>query len=259
MRRFKLLSVVMLVVFAFSAIVAGAAQAEEAPYWSIEGTRLVAGKTAEITAKAVGSQTLTVGPMTVTCTGLELAKGSVLLGSNAGEPGKSDETIQYSGCAQSGNGSPCVPILKVGGEEGKITTEPLTNELAYAENKKSLVVEFDPLKGKKLAVIHFAGSGCTVTELALAGLAVAGAFTDVNGSAGVLLELPNAVAQAKSFVLKLNGLSSTTIWLITGGTGKSFTTEELTFDGSAAKPAGEALILLATNGVSNEKLWSPLL
>jgi hypothetical protein len=259
MTRMNSIGLGVLVAIAIGGIAATAAQAEEAPYWSIEGTRLAAGKTAEITAKAVGNQVLTAGPVTMTCTGLELLKGAVLLGSNAGEPGKSDETIQYTGCTQTGGGSPCKIVLKAGGEEGKITTEPLTNELAYAENKKSLVEVFAPASKKKLAVLHFEGTGCTVTEAPVEGVAVVGVYTDVSGSAGVLLELPNAVAQAKSFILKLNGVSTTNIWLIKGGTGSAVTTEELTYDGTRMALAGEALILLATNGVSNEKLWSPLL
>jgi hypothetical protein len=253
MKRFKLTGVVLLAVFAFSAIAATAAQAEEAPYWSIEGTRLVAGKTAEITAKAVTNQTLTAGPVTITCTGLELQKGAVLLGSNAGEPGKNDETIQYTGCTQTGGGTPCKIILKAGGEEGKITTEPLTSELAYAENKKSLVVVFAPASKKKLAVIHFEGTGCTVTEAPVDGVAVAGVYTDATPP--VLLELPNAVTQAKSWILKIINKATTNIWLIKGGTGAAVATEELTYNGTAGTTlAGEALIEL-TSG----KLWSPLL
>jgi hypothetical protein len=81
----------------------------------------------------------------------------------------------------------------------------------------------------------------------------------VSDSAGALLEVPNAVAQAKSFILQLTGTSTTSIWLIKGGTGQAFTTEELSYDGTSAKAEGEMLLLLATNGVSNEKLWSPLL
>jgi hypothetical protein len=67
MRRFKLTGVVLLAVFAFSAVAATAAQAEEAPYWSIEGTRLAAGKTAEITGKAIGTLTMTAATGIVTC------------------------------------------------------------------------------------------------------------------------------------------------------------------------------------------------
>jgi hypothetical protein len=248
MKRFKLTGVALLAVFAFSAVAATAAQAEEAPYWSIEGTRLAAGKTAAIEAKAVGTQTLTAATGIVNCTAFKLKPGAVLLGSNAGEPGKSDETIEYSGCTQEKNGKePCALTTTT------ITTEPLTNELAYASNKKSLVVEFAPVTGKTLAEVHYTGSGCASTEIGVKGVAVAEAFTDVSGKAGVLLELPNTVAQAESFVLKLTGTSKTEVWLITGGTGKAVT-DETTYGGTEATLGGEALIKLVSG-----KQWSPLL
>jgi hypothetical protein len=246
MKRFKLTGVVLLAVFAFSAIVATAAQAEEAPYWSIEGTRLATGKTAETTAKAVGTQTLTAGKVKVTCKVFKLKPGAVILGSNAGEPGKSDETIEYSGCSVSGNGTGC----KVVGSA--VTTEPLTNELAYAENKKSLVVEFTPVSKSTLAVLKFEGT-CTVAETSVKGVAVAQAWTDSGGVAGELLTLPNTVAQAESFVLKLPGVAKNKIWLIKGGTGASVEDETTAFGGEASL-GGEALIKLASG-----KLWSPLL
>jgi hypothetical protein len=253
MKRFKIMGVVLLAVFAFSAIAAMAAQAEEAPYWSIEGTRLAAGKTAEITAKQAGSpgsQELIAGPVKITCTELKLKGGAVLLGSNGGassEPGRSDETIEYSNCTGTGIGTPCQVN---NGTAGKIVTEPLTNELVYARN--SLVVVFAPASKKKLAVIHFVGTGCTVTEAPVNGVAAAGVYTDATPR--VLLELPEVVTQAKSWILKLIRTTTTKIWLIKGGTGSEVTTEELTYDGTSGTLAGEVLLEL-TSG----KLWSPLL
>jgi hypothetical protein len=46
------LSVALLVVLAFGGLTAVAAQAEEAPFWTIEGTRLIQGETHYITAKS---------------------------------------------------------------------------------------------------------------------------------------------------------------------------------------------------------------
>jgi hypothetical protein len=252
-RHIDSIGAVLLALLTLGAIAATTAQAEEAPYWSIEGTRLAAGKTAEVTAKAVGNKTLTAGVVTITCTGGSLKPGAVIIGSNAGEPGKTEGVIELSGCTQTGNGSPCeVP-------SGKITTEPLTGELAYAENKKSLVGVAVPKKGKRLVALHFTGSGCLVPEAAIDGWVVGGIFTDVAGQAGVLLELPNSVAQAKSFIGKSTGTSKSNIWLIKAGTGSAVTTEELTYNGTEATLSGESLGLLSTNGVSNEKLWCPLL
>jgi len=250
MKRFKLTGVVLLAVFALSAVAATAAQAEEAPYWSIEGTRLASGKTAEITAKQVGVQTLTAATGIVKCKALKVKAGSVLLGSAAGEPGKSDETLEYTECTQEKNGSePC----KIVGE--KVTSEPLTNELAYAENKKSLVVEFAPVTGKTLAIVHYEGSGCTATEIPVKGVAIAQGWTDSGGAAGELVELGKTVTQAESWILKLTGTSKTKIWLIKAGTGASVE-DETTYGGTEATLSGEALIILA--GSLAGKKWSPL-
>ncbi len=49
--RVRLMLVALLGVFAFGAVAAAAAQAEEAPFWSIAGARLEENKTHNITAK----------------------------------------------------------------------------------------------------------------------------------------------------------------------------------------------------------------
>jgi predicted TIM-barrel enzyme len=255
MRRFKLTGVALLAVFALGAVAATAAQAEEAPYWSIEGTRLAAGKTSEVTAKAVGTVTLTAATGVVKCKALKVKAGAVLLGSTAGEPGKNDETVELTECQQEKNGSE-EPTCKIVGD--KVTTEPLTAELAYAENKKSLVGEITPASGKTLAIVHYEGSGCTATEISVKGVAVVQGWTDSGGVAGELVELGKTVTQAESWILKLTGTSKTKIWLIKGGTGASVE-DETTYAGTEATLGGEILTLLATNGVSNKKLWSALL
>jgi hypothetical protein len=259
MTRLQATAAVLLAACAFSTIAAAAAQAEEAPYWSIEGTRLAAGKTFEISAKAVGSEGgvpptafhLLGGDPEVTCTALKFAKGSVLLGSNAGEPGKADETFEYSGCSVTGNGEPCEPTNK------EVKTEPLTNELAYAANKKSLVMLFTPVKGKTYATLQFTGSGCKEASAKATGVAVAGVYTDVTSP--VLLELPNPVAQAESFRVKFTEISPEKIWLIKGGTGSEVETEEVTFFGEPGRIFGTTLLSLAVKGTSINKKWSPLL
>jgi hypothetical protein len=253
MLRVRFVGVVVLLVCVCGGVGASVAAAEEAPYWSIQGTRLAAGKTFEITAKAKGNQTLTAAGLTITCTAIALKEGAVLLGSNAGEPGRSDEIIKYNGCTITGNGEPC-KVTSPG--EGELVTEPLTNELAYASNKKSLVVEFKPIKGKTLAIFKFTGSGCKETETSVRGVVVTQVLTDPGE---VLLELPNAVTPATSFLLKLIPAAHTKIWLITAGVGSEIETEEIDFFGHEATLAGTTLILLAEKGKSVEKLWSPLL
>jgi hypothetical protein len=256
MSRMKLTGAVFLALFALGAVSATAAQAEEAPYWSIEGTRLTAGKTTEIIAKGVSSAVFDIGPSDVTCTAGKLKAGAILIGSNAGEPGKTEGVTEFSGCTVTGNGSPCEVN---NGTAGDLTTEPLTGELAYAENKKSLVGLTRAKKGKALVKAKFSGSGCTVLEAPVDGTIVGGIYTDVGGSAGVLLELPNPVTQAESFIVKSIGTSKTNVWIITGGTGAAVTTEEINYGGTEGSLEGETLGSLATNGVGNKKLWSPLL
>jgi hypothetical protein len=246
MKRAKTMGVILLALFAFSAVAATAAQAEEAPYWSIEGTRLAAGKTAELTVKGTNNQVLTAATVKVTCTALATLAGAVLLGSEPGEPGKNNETLHYTGCTVTGNGTPCEV------ENKEITSKPLTSELAYASNKKSLVVEFTPATGKKLATLKFTGTGCTESEVQVEGQAVAGAFTDA--ATPVLLELPNAVTPAGSFLLKIVEATKTKIWLIKGGTGTEVETSELKSFGHESTLSGTALISLASG-----KTWSPLL
>jgi hypothetical protein len=194
MGRVRFVGVVMLLVVVCGGVGASVAVAEEAPYWSIEGTRLGAGKTAELTAKAVTNQVLNAAGITVTCTAVAVEKGAVLLGSEPGEPGKNDETLHYTGCTVAGNGTGCTVT------GGEVTSNPLTSELAYASNKKSLVVEFTPASGRRLLILDFGGSGCVETETVLEGQLVAGVFRDA--ATPVLLELPNAVASAPSFLLK---------------------------------------------------------
>jgi hypothetical protein len=256
MKRIKTTGVVLLALFAFSAIAATAAQAEGtegAPYWSIEGTRLAAGKTFEIIAKSKGVQklTATTSGQVVSCNTLKLKPGSVLLGSNGNEPGKNDETIEYGECSVTGNGSPCEPTGK------EIKTEPLSSELAYAENKKSLVVEFTPTTGKVLAKLTFTGTGCTVTKTTVTGQVVTKALSDA--ATPVLLELPNTVTQAESWLLEAPTTAIRHIWLITAGTGKAVETEELNSFGTESVYSGTALINLAVNGTPVAKNWSPLL
>jgi hypothetical protein len=261
MRRLQATGVALLVACALGAIAATAAQAEEAPYWSIEGTRLAAGKTFEITAKAVGTEGSEVkkggvllppqAGIEIGCKKVKFAKGAVLLGSNAGEPGKADETIEYSECVQTGAGEPC-EVTK-----GEVKTEPLTNELAYAENKKSLVVTYTPAKGKTYTVVHFTGTGCTLAEAVIKGVVVAGVYTDAEPP--VLLELPNGVAQAESFLFSSQRVSKSKIWLIKGGTGAAVETEEITFAGLEGYVSGTLLINLAEKGEPVKRKWSPLL
>src|ERR1700723_1425095 len=103
--RVRLMPVALLAVFALCAVATATAQAEEAPFWSIKGTRLAAGQTRYITGKRyihfiIDSPALRVR---VICAVLKFKEG-VILGSNAGEPGRNDEIMEFENCIQEGNG-----------------------------------------------------------------------------------------------------------------------------------------------------------
>jgi hypothetical protein len=251
MNRIRTIGVVLLALFAFSAVVATAAQAEEqGPYWSIEGTRLAAGKTFEVAAKQIGAQTLSAKPDAVACSSLSWAPGSVLLGSNGSEPGKADATITYKGCTVTGNGEECEI------ENGEVKTVPLSAEPAYSSNKKSVVLEFKPTTGKTLATIKFTGT-CTISpSTTVAGEVVAGVLTDAEPP--VLLELGTTPPQATSFLLKLTNKAKEKIFLVKGGTGTEVETEEVTAFGHSGSLGGISLISLAVKGTTVTKSWSLL-
>jgi hypothetical protein len=75
----------------------------------------------------------------------------------------------------------------------------------------------------------------------------------------VLLELPNSVARAESFLFSSQRVSKSKIWLIKGGTGTAVETEEITFAGLEGYVSGTLLIGLAEKGEPVKKKWSPLL
>jgi hypothetical protein len=94
MNRFRLIGAVLLAMFALGCAMASAAQATSAPFFSVGGTRLVAGKTHNFDARLFSAFELKANGIRVRCTGLAVEKG-VLLGSNEGEPGRDDETVKF--------------------------------------------------------------------------------------------------------------------------------------------------------------------
>jgi len=257
--------VALLGVFAFSAVAATAAEAEEAPFWSIGGTRLAAGETHYITAKVynvTGSTsgfTLTAGTNSIHCESIRLKEG-VLLGSAASNPGTNDEVIEFFGtCRQTGNGpETCRPAEP-------IVTKNVKSELVESEKgeKGSLLTEFKPETGSTFVTIHFEGTGCILTETAVTGSVAGKVLTDPNnGTLGELVSLPNGKKEAKSWLLNFPTTPVTSVWLIKGGTGET-TSIKLTAFSETATLSGTALILLAKKNssgeiVSEEINWSPL-
>jgi hypothetical protein len=260
--------VALLGVFAFGAVAAAAAQAEEAPFWSREGTRLIKGETHYITAKKYSKEfTLRAGEVTVTCENARLKEG-VLLGSNAGEPGTNDEVIEFfENCKVSGKfGGKTIEKCKV---KEPITTTNVKSELVETEKgeKGSLLTEFFPEKGAKFTTLEFEleapPAGFCPPNTAVEGSVAGQVRVDPNKppELGELVSLPNGKKEAKSWLLNFPTIAITKAWLIKGGEGKEVKVELLAFS-EAAILSGTTLVLLAKKKEgkfeSEEVNWSPL-
>jgi lipopolysaccharide export system protein LptA len=253
--RLTSLALALLAVFAFGAVMAAAAQAEEAPFISVEGVRLASGSTREVTVKLFSANsTLTAGTTVVTCTKVEVKAGAKLIGSNAGEAATGEATLRYSGCTVTGNGSPC----EVTKEE--VETKPLRGELVEdAATKKKLLVDFLPASGNVFAELKFTGSGCKFTVTKVTGKDVLlEVKTDPKEE---IVELPGPVAEAESWLGEVEVPQPTSFWLVKGGTGKLVDIEEaegLEAFGVPATLKGTYLLLLAKEGKTTKEKWSPL-
>jgi hypothetical protein len=272
--RVRLMLVALLGVFAFCAVAAAAAEAEEAPFWTVpraegstkgntETKRLAVGssgpETRFITAKSYKTTKLSVPSLgiTVTCPALKLKSG-VLLGSNAGEPGTNDEIIEFEKngtekCTQTGNGTE--PGCKV---VEPITTTNVRSELAEDTTKKKLLVEFKP-EGARFTTIHYEGTCPVAKETAVEGSIAAEVLTDPNnGTLGEAVELPNTHKVATSWLLNFPATPIKKIWLVKAGSGSEVSVGLLSAT-EEAKFEGTALVLLANSkGVTVEENWSPL-
>jgi hypothetical protein len=244
MQRIRLIGLALMAVFAFGAIAAVAAQAEEAPFWTVGGTRLEAGQTRFLTAKEAKPFVLSGSGIEITCTETSVVKGAVLLGSNAGEPGTNDETVNFKTCEVAGNGT---------GAGCKTVTEPITttnlkSELVLDTTKTKLLVLFQPASGVLLAELAFP-AGCKLEKLKVTGSVLAEALN--------AKEEPITTSSAKELsetgFLKFPAAQPVDIWLIKGGVGKEVEAKALETDGTVAKLSGTALVLLE----SKEK-WSAL-
>jgi hypothetical protein len=254
MKRFRFIAVALLALFALGAVVASAAQAEEAPYWTVNGTRLEAGQTRFITAKEVKSFVLSGSGVKITCIETSVLPHGVLLGSEPGEPGTNDEIVTFQNCKVEGNGS---------GAECEKVTEPinttnLKSELVLDKTKAKLLVLFQPATGSLLAELKFP-SGCKVTTIKVTGSVLAEALNEKEEP----ITTSSAKEQYKSGFLRFPTPQPVDIWLIKGGVGKEIEAKELETNGSLATLSGTALILLAELNSKNElvstgELWSAL-
>jgi hypothetical protein len=264
MKRFRLIGVALLAVFALGAVVASGAQAESAPFFSIGGTRLAAGKTHNIDAKAFASFILTdaSGSSKITCTGLGTT-GGVLLGSEPGTHGNASQVTVFSGCTLAGNGANCHLAPTEGSTETSttITTNPIKSEevenVVGTHGGKQLLEAFSPVsKAAGFVKLNFGGE-CTLKATVVAGSTVAEVVLDNAGEGKV--ELGQAPQERTSWKLRFPATPIKEVWLVSGGVGKKVETGQESFNEESIQ-TGTALVLLASATYVPEPnaLWSPL-
>jgi hypothetical protein len=264
MKRFRLIGVALLAVFAFSVVAASAAQAEVAPSFTIGGTRLIAGRTHNIDAKAVEPFVLTgEGGVKIECEHFGTQEG-VLLGSNPENPGKDNEVVIFSGCInpKGSNGANCHLSNEEGGagEVTTLTTNPLKSEqvenVVNGTKGNQLLEEFFPASGSRFITLLFGGE-CTVFAAIVSGQVTGESLLDTPGRGTV--ELGQAPQERTSWLLNFPKVPITTVWLISNGVGKLVHTEQTTLGGKSIQ-TGLALVLLASTKFVPEPnaLWSPL-
>jgi len=269
--RSRLVLAALFGALALGAFTAAAAQAVEAPRWSIEGTILEAGKTHFITAKLYSTNiTLKTANVTVSCTVLTLTEG-VILGSSAGNAGKNNEVVELSSCKVSGKaGGKTIEKCKV--VEPAVTvplrSELVENENAEPENKKgSLLILLEAASGTSLITLKFTtetGGNCPV-ETKVSGKVAAEVRTDPeNGTLGELVELGQTPKEAHSWLLLFPATPVAGVTRISGGKVEKVTGLGLKAFSEEATLEGGVLILLAKRNSSTGKLetelrnWSPL-
>jgi hypothetical protein len=252
MKRLRSTGVALLVLYALGAVVASAAQAEEAPFWTVGGTRLGAGQTHFIGAKEAGTVVLAFDGVAITCKEADVEKGAALLGSSAGEPGTSSERVTFSACKVEGNekgGNACTEVTE------PIATKNLRSELVEDKTKTKLLLLLQPASGSLFAELNFP-KGCKFEAIPVAGSLLAAV---INEKTGEPVELPNPKEQAKSWELGFPAIQPVDVWLIKGGVGKEVETKEFEGDGSPVTLSGTALVSLANaKGETETAEWSPL-
>jgi hypothetical protein len=241
MRRLQAVGLMLLVLAATDAIAASAAQAEEAPFWQIEGTRLTAGKTREFLARSEeGGLTNTKkfvikgAVESITCEKQTLAKGAKLIGSNAGEPGTSEEVVELRGCTVTGNGEKC----KV---SEPIKTNTLKEEEVLNTAKTAVLGYYKPASGQTIAELKFepeTGGKCTFASTKLTGGFVGAYLTDGSGE-GLL-----GAGEAKSWLIEFPVTALRKVWLIKAGVGSEVEVSELLAFGGEATLTGTSLLAL---------------
>jgi hypothetical protein len=263
-------------VLALGALTAAAAQAVEAPRWSIGGTDLAEGKTHFISAKAYVTSSeafkLRTGNVTVACEKVKLKEGS-LLGSSVGNAGKNNEVIIFETCKVSGTaGGKPIKECKV---TQPIETTPIVSELVESEgaepaNKKgSLLVLFSPATPSSFATLKFTKeteTGNCPPETKVTGKVAGQVFTDPNTppTLGTLVTLESGATEATSWLVNFPSTQPKNVVKIEGGTATTVANGGLKAFSEEAFEEGVALILLAKREANGELVsetttkWSPL-
>jgi hypothetical protein len=269
MKRLRLIGVLLLVACSLGAVLSSSAQAESAPSFTIGGTRLIAGRTHNADARqlpgAANDFELAAPELGVTlrCTGLGTVEG-VLLGSNPGNPGKSNEIAVFSGCKlEAGNGAPECQLASVshGAATETLTTNPLrAEEVENVEGgkvgKKLLAEIFPANAAAGFITLNFTGT-CTTFQTKVSGQVVAESVLDNAGQGSI--ELGQAPQERTSWLTRFPATTIKEVWLIAEGVGK-VAHAEVVLLGLEAGLKGVALVLLASTKYAPEPnaLWSPL-
>ncbi len=245
--KVKSIVIAQVAVFAFGCAAATVAHAEEAPFWSVEGARLAAGETREITAKTYKTKahsgfTLTAGSKKISCSTIKLKEGSIG-GSSAGNPGTNHEVVELSGsCTVEGNGTEC----KV---KEPIVSNAVSSELVESEKgeKGSLLMEYKPVSGTKFMSLVFEGSKCTIKETTVTGTIAGEVLVDSNDEElGEKITQSNEPDETKSVLVNFPSTAIAKVWLIKEEVGKEVKLEGLEAFAESATLTGTALVSLAS-------------
>jgi hypothetical protein len=208
----------------------------EGPYYRVEGTRLEADKTLAITAKALKAFKLTSGAIVIQCAKLGVSS-AYIVGSTGKNGGTSVETLKFTECSVTGNGTACEV------ENKAITTVPVKNELVFEETGRvgELGVLFVPLEGETFVTIKFTGT-CTAKTFSLTGSFV-GLLLEVSTGASPV----NVGKEIENTSLAITFLPNSPIkaFLLAEGVLTEHEDELVEF-GKPTTLEGEALIELAT-------------
>jgi len=253
LKQFRTIGVGLVVLLVMGAIATAGAQAENAPFYTIEGKRLGEGESHHISMKAANEKGIKwITPeagITVSCKKVEIegATGTIV-GSKEGEPGTSKGILLFKECTTTGNGASC----KI---KEPLKTTMLKFEQVEDGTGKKLDTLIEPASGTEFWTIKFEGT-CTNKETKLTGQTVAEDITDPGEE---VIELGQPAKEAVSWDLRFPEARIKEVTKYKAGVGTKTKVKELVSFGEPSVWAGVALILLANSeGKTEEKKWSPL-